>query len=121
LGHPHLGPPFGTLILDLDLGHPHLGHPHLGPLFWTLILDLDLGHPHLEPQFGDELFQGAQFRYCKTLLQGIIVGPRRPGGFAGCYCWAILAKLNKINEMKLYWLPAMQVMYNIVLVNVPFA
>jgi hypothetical protein len=37
---------------------------------------------------------------------------------AGCYYWALLAKLNKILViwMKLYWHPAMQVRYKIVLV-----
>jgi hypothetical protein len=54
---PDLGPRFKTPIWDptpildpdLDLD---LGHPHLGPLFGTLIVDLDLGHPHLGPRFG---------------------------------------------------------------------
>jgi hypothetical protein len=39
-------PPFGTAILDPDLG-PRFGTPP----FWTLIWDLDLGHPHLGPLF----------------------------------------------------------------------
>jgi hypothetical protein len=51
----HFGPLFWTLIYDLDLGHPDLGprfgtpvwDPDLGPQFGTLILDFDLGHLHV--------------------------------------------------------------------------
>jgi hypothetical protein len=61
------GPPFCTLILDLDLGHPYLGPffwTHLGPPFWTLFFDLDLGHPHLGPLSGTAIWDpdlGPQF------------------------------------------------------------
>jgi hypothetical protein len=38
-------------------------------------------------------------RYYGALLSDVIAGHysrAAPGGFAGCYCWALLAKLNKI-------------------------
>jgi hypothetical protein len=64
-----LGPPFWTLILDLDLGHSHLG-----PLFWTLIWDLDLEHHHLwgdmGPQFGTLILGGDMGPPFRTLLWG---------------------------------------------------
>jgi hypothetical protein len=44
---PHLGPPFWTLIWDLDLGHPHLGPP-----FGTPILDPDFGPRFETPPIG---------------------------------------------------------------------
>jgi hypothetical protein len=52
--------------------HIWLFTPHL-----TKFCQPNFGIPICGSQLGDEVFQGARFRYCGTLLQGIIVGPRR--------------------------------------------
>jgi hypothetical protein len=84
------------------------------PYFGNLLVFSSYPHHSTIPQPNNFI------RDCRIRLLGQkrMFTDKTSGGFAGCYCWALLAKLNKILViwMKLYWHPAMQVMYKIVLV-----
>jgi hypothetical protein len=90
LGHPHLGPPFGTPIWDPDLG-PRFGTPpfgtpifkdhDLGPRFKTPIWDLD--YPDLEPRFGTPMSL-AKFKQNSSDMNEIILAPCDAGYVQSC-------------------------------------
>jgi hypothetical protein len=77
LGHPHLGPLFGTLIVDLDLGHPHLG-PDLGHRFWDPDLGPRFGTPIWDPNVISKINQNS------SDMNEIILAPCDAGYVQSC-------------------------------------
>jgi hypothetical protein len=105
-----MGLRFGTLIWDPDLG------PWFGGWYGTSIWDPDLGGylgGDMRPQFWTLIWMPnviSQIKQNSSDINEIILAP--------CDHAMSLATLNKILViwMKLYWRPAMQVMYKVILV-----
>jgi hypothetical protein len=64
-------------------------YPNLGPRFGTRF-GTPIWNPDLGPCFWDPILDVIAGHYSRVA----------PGGIAGCYCWALLAKLNKIKQNK---------------------